>query len=168
MGAIKRFIDFIKHNFLNEEKELSDFEKNVVPNLKFGDIIYAKRFYGDNDKLEFGEGHETGPFVVIKTEKNRVIGCYCTSSENCFSNMAIDEDHQLFHRTKLSFVDTCNNIRVIDEDSFLGVHVKSLSSFDKERLLKALTLNGNRYYFEYGSAKKLELEKKALVVHTME
>ncbi len=158
MGAVERLISFIKQHFVGEE--LSKFETDIVPTFKFGDIIFAERFCSDIDKDIMGDGHTTGPYVVIGTDRDRIIGCYCTSTESHRGNIEIGEGYQLFDRNKKSYVDTCGNIKTIDEKAFLGRHHTSLNELDQKKLLKALTLNGERYYYDFGKARKVEFDQE--------
>ena len=158
MGVIKRLIDFIKIHLIGEE--LSKFETDIVPTFKFGDIIFAERFCSEIEKEIIGTGHETGPYVVIGTDHDRIIGCKCTSTENYYGNIEIGEDYHLFNRSKKTYVKTNNDIKTIDETAFISRNSSSLNKFDQTRLLKALTLNQKCYYYDFGKYCRLDFDKK--------
>ena len=51
----------------------------IFNNLKFGDLILAKR---ELDVSRIKRGHKVGPFVVIGRKNGYLICLYCTSSNS--------------------------------------------------------------------------------------
>lgn len=58
-------------------------EKKVLPpkiqNLKFGDIISAKRYSTLEERKSLEEGHRTGPFIVVGKDQDSILAIYGTS-----------------------------------------------------------------------------------------
>lgn len=158
MGVIKRTIDFIKLHIVGEEQ--SDFIVNVLPNLKFGDVIYAERFNDDLEKSFFGEGHETGPYIVLGVDNDRVIGAYCTSSSKAKGTMHISKHHKIFHNRKNSYVTLKYGAKTIDEQAFLGTRYEHLTDSDIKRLKKKIFLNGDVTYDDFGIEKPVSIDEE--------
>ena len=50
--------------------------------LDVGDIIWAKRYQNEKEKEKIMEGHQEGPYVVIKKTFFNVYALFCTSKYN--------------------------------------------------------------------------------------
>ena len=44
-----------------------------IEKIKLGDILWAKRFKNKLEKSSIPEGHQYGPFIVIKKTNKRVM-----------------------------------------------------------------------------------------------
>ena len=53
-----------------------------IENIKLGDILWAKRFKNKLEKSSIPEGHQNGPFIVIKKTNKRVYALMATSKPN--------------------------------------------------------------------------------------
>lgn len=62
---------------------IEESEKKVLPpklqNLKFGDIIFAKRYSTLEEREQMEEGHRTGPFIVVGKNQDSILAIYGTS-----------------------------------------------------------------------------------------
>ena len=143
MNFLNKIIELIKSIFKYEETPVQnelDFSanKNILENINVGDIIWAKRYSTEEEKIDIPEGHRVGPFITIaKTEKG-IIGAQGTSLEH-------DDDFIYFEVDKVAYnlyKDThfrLHNFKIIDENSFIKV-LGHLNYDDEERLYKQLKM----------------------------
>ena len=61
-------------------KKLIKVKNNELSFLKVDDIIWAKRYQSDEEKIKLDIGHQESPFVVIKKDKKKVYALQCTSN----------------------------------------------------------------------------------------
>lgn len=142
---------------LDEETDYEYFVENIIPSLKFGDIIYAKRYDFEYEKENMGEGHDTGPFVVLSTVGDKIIGAYCTSS-NIIGSFQIGENYELFHRNKKSYVLLTYN-KTITASTYLGKNINSLSENDINKIKKKMLFSMRDIkYDDFGSIKRFEID----------
>ena len=135
--------DEIKHtNFVNK----------IIPSLKFGDIIFAERFNNDIEKDEMGEGHQTGPYVVLGFDDDRVIGAYCTSKGRANHLMKLGEEKNYINADIETFVDL-QHTKTIDSYAFVFDTNKSLNAADIKRIKKRITQNVGIHYNDFGLIK---------------
>jgi len=133
------------------------FLETILPSLKFGDIVFAERFNTEKQKKKMGEGHDSGPYIVVGKDNDKIIGCYCTSTENGSGNFCIGEDYELFYRKKNTYA-TRYNIKTIDYISFMNKYRLSLNNADIKKLLKMLVINPDIKYSDLGVIKPLVLD----------
>ena len=84
MGYVDRFIKKI-----NLEKDRYKEKGTLLPNLKEGDIIWAKRYSKEDIRQNIDLEHQESPFIVIyKDEKNTSFCLECSSKEDTiYSNI---------------------------------------------------------------------------------
>lgn len=160
MGLLSLFSkikSFFNKNITEEELKHNDFVENVIPSLKFGDIIYAERFINDIEKKQMGEGHNTGPFVVISFDEDKIIGAYCTSTETVRGGFEIGEGYELFHRNKKTYA-TVFYMRTIDYEAYLHNASQHLNINDINKLKKKICLTNKIQYDDFGLLKDLETD----------
>lgn len=63
MNKLISFIDRIKLRFFDSK----------LPDLKAGDLVWAKRYNTEEEMLEIEEGHREGPYIVIYRDKKKSI-----------------------------------------------------------------------------------------------
>ena len=134
-------------NSIEEDPKYRDFVDNVIPSLKFGDIIYGERFNNGVEKENMGSGHTTGPFVVVSFDNDKVVGIYCTSNPDVRNGLQIGEHYHLFNRDKDSFV-SLSHMKTIDAEAYINTYPRSLSFFDIDRLKKKICLTSKNYKYD--------------------
>lgn len=76
--------------------------KSNLSFLEVGDIIWANRYLTEVEKETMEEGHQTGPFIVIRKTKRKVyaLACTGTKSKNPYDiiRMKIPKDSYSFHK----------------------------------------------------------------------
>ena len=160
MGLLK-FIKKIRKRFcvdiIENDPKYMYFKDSVIPSLKFGDIIYAERFNNDIEKESMGEGHTSGPFIVLSFDGDKVVCAYCTSNSYAKGSFQIGEDYNLFYRAKNTYA-TLFKLKTIDSEAYLSKHEKSLSEMDINRIKKKLCLTSSIYtYDDFGLEKDLNI-----------
>lgn len=103
LALIRKKKECFSEDTIKNDPKYRNFIDNIIPSLKFGDIIYAERFNNDIEKEWMGEGHTTGPFIVISFDGDKVVGAYCTSNPNVKGGFEIGEYYYLFSREKRSY-----------------------------------------------------------------
>ena len=145
----------------NEEIEKEKyFKSEILPNYKFGDIIWALRYDFDWDKEDIGKKHEIGPYIVLDKNDDKLICMYCTSVPGKKGYFAIGEDGYMFNNLKQTYTTTFG-LRAIDYESFVGeneVGAKSLNSKDKELIAKKYSNVNIVQYNDLGKQKALKLD----------
>ena len=148
---------YFNRNKAEEDLKYKDFIENVIPSLKFGDIIYAERFNNDIEKEDMGEGHNTGPFVVISFDGDKVIGAYCTSNQCVKGGFQIGENYNLFSRDRNTYA-TLLRLKTIDSEAFLNIGSRNLSNSDIDRIKKKMCLTDlDIKYDDFGLEKNLDV-----------
>ena len=160
--SLLEFIDKIKNHFsvssIQDDPKYKTFVDEVIPSLKFGDIVYAERFDNDIQKKQMGEGHNTGPFIVLSIDGDRIVGAFCTSNPNYKGAFQVGEYYNLFFRRKNSYA-TLLNSKTIDAEAFFHKHDNSLREFDKKRIMKKLCLTNSDYFYnDFCLVKKLKVD----------
>ena len=122
---------------INENSNYKNFVENIIPNLKFGDIIYAKRYNTLEEKVKIKSGHENGPYIVIKIDNDKLICAYC-SSKIQYNSFVLTGKGKTFVQP--------SSLRVIDSASYISLIYSRLNHSDKLRLMKRLTLNNNNQH----------------------
>lgn len=153
LALIKKRRECFDIDTIKNEPKYRDFVDNVIPSLKFGDIIYAERFNNEMEKEEMGEGHTTGPFIVISFDGDKVVGAYCTSNPNVKGGFEIGEYYNLFNREKRSYVSLLYS-KTIDAEAYISKYEKSLSLTDINRLKKKICLTNRKYEYDDFCLKK--------------
>ncbi len=74
-------------------KEYVDFVFKTLPNISFGDVVYAKRPKSICPRQYRIDGHENGPFFVLSVNDGRIFCLYMTG--NCWSKDTIKFDQQV-------------------------------------------------------------------------
>ena len=148
MGLLAFFKKIFGKKLLKDPKYIN-FVENILPDLKFGDVIYADRFFNEDEKKYMGMYHCTGPFVVITTIEDKIIGAYCTSSQTRKGTIQLCEDYDIFHRNKNTYV-IVSDIRAIDYESFIDKYEEKLNEDDLNKIKKRLVLNKCNKYSYFG------------------
>lgn len=98
--------------------------KEDYNNLQIGDIIWAKRYSDEEEKFEYPEGHEEGPYIVVGNNDDSLKCLYVTS---------VPPKANFNYRTLL-----LNNINYsLHKVSY--VSVARISSISKDRFIKKLS-----------------------------
>lgn len=160
LSFFTKFKKLFKKEISEDKLKYNNFVENVIPSLNFGDVIYAERFKSDIEKQQMGEGHETGPFVVVSFDNDKIIGAYCTSTETIKGGFEIGEDYDLFRRNKKSYA-TVFFMRTIDSEAFLQKSLQPLNYSDINKLKKKLCLTDKIQYDDFGLIKDLKIDVKA-------
>lgn len=63
------------------------FFKSNLEFLNEGDVIWAKRYSNEKEKLDIKEGHRESPYIIIKKTKRKVYGVECTTNNNTNKNI---------------------------------------------------------------------------------
>ncbi len=139
MGLLALFNRFKKlfKPFEIDDTKYRNFVDNIIPSLKFGDVICAERFNNDLEMEDMGDGHTTGPFVVISFDNDKIIGAYCTTSASRYNSFLLGENYNLFQRQ--TYVDVYR-LKTIDADAYLYKSEHKLRTSDMNRIKKKLTL----------------------------
>lgn len=142
MRFLNKIIEFIKSILKSEIKEpiqnepdFSEIE-TILDDIIVGDIIWAKRYYTEEEKNNIPEGHREGPFIVIAKTKE---GIYATQGTSTDLELKYDyfeinkEDYNLYKDThfRLKYFKLMDNKEII---RLLG----HLNKNDEERLFKQL------------------------------
>lgn len=147
LALIHKKKECFSEDTIKNDPKYRNFIDNIIPTLKFGDIIYAERFNNDMQKEWMGEGHTTGPFIVVSFDGDKVVGAYCTSNPNIKGGFEIGEYYYLFSRNKRSYA-TLLNLKTIDAEAFISKHEKRLSLTDINRLKKKICLTKTKYKYD--------------------
>lgn len=105
--------------------------------LKFGDIIWAKR--NDTDYLsDIPEGHREGPYIVIGKDGDN-LKCFYGSSITRYSNLyrTFVLDNPIYSFDKITYVNTSNYV-ILSKDRFIK-KVNYLTDEDKKNLGKKIS-----------------------------
>lgn len=113
---IKKLLFKSNINFLNEK-----------------DIVWAKRYDNEKEKLSIKEGHRESPYIIVKTTKRKVYGIECTT--NCNVKESIISKYPLAS-TKYSFLKDCyaNLERIVILNKYR--YIKTLGKLEEEDLEK--------------------------------
>lgn len=115
-----------------------------IENIKLGDILWAKRFKNKLEKSSIPEGHQNGPFIVIKKTNKRVYALMATSKPNKtpwdlklkISKMPIN--------TKETYV-FLGKVFIINKNNFIKI-MGNISNEDLEIIKKRLYILHNKEY----------------------
>jgi hypothetical protein len=122
---------------------------NIIskPNLNFlevGDIIWAKRYSSEKERISIEVGHQQGPYIIIHKDekKNKVYGLYCTSSKNKDTNklhyVILDKVQYKLKLFKTTYIHTTS-----DSEIKYNQYIKKighLTDKDLNRLFKIITI----------------------------
>lgn len=136
----------------------NNIEKSIITSLNFGDIIYAKSYYTEDETAVDNHKHFIRPYIVITTDKGKIIGCPCTHSEYDNDAFEIGANYNLFTKEKKSYGIVENCIKAIDKKAFINVSNKNINSTDKMILSKKIVLNNNLTYDDNGITKPLNFK----------
>ena len=137
---MKRILEYIKGLFKN---------KNLFKDIKFGDIIWGKRYDTLEEKKLIPKGHDQGPFIVIKNMGDKLL---------CSKGTSV-KPHDEYLKYNLYLKDNCykltkdtyfkiNNLSLIDKNSFIKRY-DSLYGEDEENFVKLIKLiHKNNYQGE--------------------
>ena len=112
LALLKRYIPAI-----DEKKSLKLFEE-----IRIGDIVYAPTYYKEASLRVIPKSHRQRPFLVVKKEKNYLLGFFGTSNQNKKYNLSFDlykSSYQvskdgIINLGKLSFIDSRAIINIAD------------------------------------------------------
>ena len=112
LALLKRYIPAI-----DEEQSLKLFEE-----IRIGDIVYAPTYYKEASLRVIPKSHRQRPFLVVKKEKNYLLGFFGTSNQNKKYNLSFDlykSSYQvskdgIINLGKLSFIDSRAIINIAD------------------------------------------------------
>lgn len=126
---------------------LNLFKKSRLKNLKIGDIILAKRYKNDIEKNQIEEGHQNGPFIVIKKKKNTIYALYCTGAnyEDNVNYILLPNNYNL---SKQTYIYTSKEYKIEDNQ-----YIKLLDKLNKDDLNKL-----NKIIYLKGKIKKIKYE----------
>lgn len=97
------------------KKDNNDISEDLFSQIEEGSIVYAKRDINDEDRRI--DGHDIGPFLIIKKEKNHLLGLYITSKK---------KDTSYYKWAKISFNDKVNSYvyttasHIITKDNYVN------------------------------------------------
>ena len=126
-------------------------KKSRLNNLKIGDIILAKRYKNDIEKNQINEGHQNGPFIIIKKKRNKVYALYCTSADYD------DNDNYIllpnnYNLSKKTYIYTSKEYE-IEDNQYIRL-LDKLSKDDLNKINKIIYLKGKikkiKYRFSIG------------------
>ena len=113
------------------EEENKELNKINLKNIKFGDIIFAKRYTCEQEKLKIPEGHREGPYIVILNNKNKLI---CIKGAGTYPHDEyLDRYFHLSFRKYSLYKDTyfyLKTFRIVDETNFIK-KIDKLNEQDK-------------------------------------
>ena len=116
---IKWIVDIIKNQKQTPEN-ITIPEKNEIDFLELGDITWAKRYKTEEEKSKIKEGHEIGPYIIIKKDNNKIYGIYCSSNSIITNPIIKRKLNKLdYTKNKDNYI-WINNIDEITEDTFLN------------------------------------------------
>ena len=92
--------------------------KSVYDTLKVGDIIWAKRYTTEEEKNIIQEGHQNGPFIILKKIDKKVLCVSGTSNipKEEYTNMYMKINNNYLY--KITFFNL-NNFFYIDSNTFI-------------------------------------------------
>lgn len=116
--------------------EYFDFE---YEELKVGDMIWAKRYNSYVEKKTIPYGHEEGPFVIIKINKDNNTCLFATSNphKEMEWNMIFYRVGRLKYGFKKNSYVNCAYDKTLTEDQYIG-KITSLDDEDMEKIKKQI------------------------------
>ena len=130
VGRMKKLFEFIKKFFKSiikksnrntSSKKQIKINKKAILEVNVGDIIWAKRYHTEEEKLEILEGHREGPFLVIKKISKGLICSYGTSKLHNYNNCIIIESNECDNLYKETYIGMAYDIDCNQSDSVLEI-----------------------------------------------
>ena len=170
MQFIHKIKDFFKMYFFKEKEEskeiiieeplkveLEEPKEDMLFSIQPYDIIRAKRYKNETQKLLIREGHQEGPYIVLDK---------CDEGLVCSKGTSVDQSNRLNYYFKIRnikyklFKETyfkCCDFEIIDDYSFIE-KIDELKKEDIESLLRLLKRNRKNYYYnKKGECKKINI-----------
>jgi len=122
-------------------------KRKEIKNLSIGDIIWAKRYSTKKEKQQIKSGHQEGPFVIIKKDKQSFYAFCCTSSPhtNAKSKYTYLNVETIKYKSKYkSFINTIFPNKLKSKQYIYTMN--HLNDHDLNNLYKYMYLN--RYYYK--------------------
>lgn len=128
-------------------------------NIKEGDIIFAKRYKNNKEKVQIEEGHQNGPFIILKKKFNKYICLYCTGS-NYKNNPFYIEMFDNYNLLKKTFINISQEYK-LSSKHFISF-IDKLSKEDFNKLKKIIFLKGkiNNVKINYNVGDIIEYRKQ--------
>ena len=152
----------IKNILFNEDYyKLSDEDKKFrerIKSHKLGDVIWATRYDFDWEKRIYEEGHDMGPYVVVKAFEDKLLCIFCTGSSSKKGTIKLGRYPFFYKDTFLHK----GKIKVVDRLSYADANYENTHHLDNEdidKILKIYKYNPSvkRYYDDFGIEKEFEL-----------
>lgn len=120
-------------------EELKRIMEEEYLSLKVGDVIWAKRYITEEERLKIPEGHREGPYVVVGKVFDKLNCLYCSGIE--FKKVDLDYynlkiDNSNYSMEKITYVHITNNV-LITKDRFISKFT-TLTDEDKKYLYKKM------------------------------
>lgn len=158
MKFIENIINFFRKIFIKEQnkniedvvedqikEDLEAMEEDLLSKIQEYNIIIAKRYKDETEKLLIPEGHREGPYIVVDR---------CDEGLICSKGTSVDQSERLDLYIKLDnlkynlFKETyfkCADFEIINNYSFIG-KIDELKKEDIEKLLKLIKKIGKDYF----------------------
>ena len=122
------------------------FYDSELPFLNEADIIWAKRYNTEEEKLKIEKGHRESPYIVIYKKRKKVYALECVSNKTIKSASLLKLQ---FHRSRLNNLTKDGYIYVgkldlLNKDRFIS-KVGVLDTKDLNRIYKSIYLINKRY-----------------------
>ena len=170
MKLLKKILTFIKNEFnkslvkKDNKIEYTNIEYDkLYSDIEFGDIIWAKRYYNDEERELIPEGHEEGPFLVAKKEDGKLYCFYGTSTFN-ENDMFISLNNLEYNLTKETYF-KLHKMDVIDKFTFVK-KLNPITDSDKDKLYRKIKYF-HRVYHDKNKIINIELPRQCgdIVLH---
>lgn len=131
-----KIIDFFRCLFFNSELGF----------LKEKDIIIARRYNNEQEKMRIEEGHRVSPFIVIYKSWRKVYALECSSSKSSKSNQILKLDFKNkpeYNLTKGGYI-YIGKMHLLNKSRYIK-KVGTLDVADLNRIYKSIFLVKRRY-----------------------
>lgn len=166
MNFFKKLLILIKETILKKQpktkktpcKEDSSNYNKLYSEIEVGSIIWAKRYRNESELEKIPEGHEEGPFLVLKKEKGNIY-CFYGSGTFLETNCSILLDNVEYDFLIKPTYFNLYKLRLVNEFSLIKI-LGNLNKVDINNLYGKIKYYKRKFYNDEGKRLNIEMPRQ--------